>query len=467
MEALIKTRGEHLARQNQNHVLVLVPSFVEVTRRGVEQLGFAPSTSSASRREQQEIVDSARRVVAIDLLRERPDAYGVRAAQLGDREIQKQFATEELEFANRIARAYNHLYYPAANNQIMRKNIGGASIETGAAICQDIFNKLTAEGELLTSTSIKQDILRQLANLFFQTQETVSLERLRQSFSELRSWPILENSSVFTDIVRQGVEKGHWCVYRMADPQSTTPTEIYDQDNPLPLHADWLAADHSLVSVAGAKQRGWIGVTGPQPEELIPIIYEQVKQEGQITISSMQGLLNEQFGEAVEQAGITGITQAVQSGQVLVLRDSLADGAAPTLLAGPDVHIFQPHTTDQLLTPARAAELGLIAKTNKGVTIFGRQQEAQKFHNLMSRLGSFYQRGATSAIDRLELSELDLDGAGNITVSFEGLQPSAMDQVGELLAMLASISKVTAESELRLTINKPQDKDPWWADLNK
>ena len=59
----------------------------------------------------------------------------------------------------------------------------------------------------------------------------MALVKLRENFCCLRHWPLLETPSVFEQVVRAGVTKGTWCLFRMGSDDNTKPDEFYSRDS--------------------------------------------------------------------------------------------------------------------------------------------------------------------------------------------------------------------------------------------
>ncbi|MBC7326279.1 MAG: hypothetical protein H5T99_13370, partial [Moorella sp. (in: Bacteria)] len=70
---------------------------------------------------------------------------------------------------------------------------------------------LINDGELLTGSNTTQEDFLNLSKLFFEQGDTITLEKLRENFSCVRSRPVLESAGVFEQITCSGVQRGLWC----------------------------------------------------------------------------------------------------------------------------------------------------------------------------------------------------------------------------------------------------------------
>lgn len=83
-----------------------------------------------------------------------------------------------------------------------------------------------------------QSGLTNLKDLFFGRSDTIMVQKLRENFARIRTWPILEESSLLEQLVREGVRKGIWCLFRMDPDENTEPAEFYDREKgELPLRS--------------------------------------------------------------------------------------------------------------------------------------------------------------------------------------------------------------------------------------
>ena len=137
----------------------------------------------------------------------------------------------------------------------MRKAIHTAGGESGAAVIAEIHRVLREDGELITAERVRtQEGVNLLGRLFFSLGQTPTCEQLRAGFAIDRRWPMLEARAVFDQIIREGVTRGAWCLFRLADEQHTRPDVIYSRDTEaLPPELDLRTPGWAIVTPCGCQ----------------------------------------------------------------------------------------------------------------------------------------------------------------------------------------------------------------------
>ena len=109
-----------------------------------------------------------------------------------------------------------------------------------------------------------------------------------------------------------------------------------------------------------------------------------------------------------------------------------------------------------LVTRGTQSERGWLEDKFHQLRIDG-NDGARKLFPLLKRIGSMYTRGATSTIDSLDISDLQLPDGGTIRVAVENASPSDIRKLDEFFQVLCEISKVSEETEAELVIENPDD----------
>jgi hypothetical protein len=251
--AMVETKGPGETRVQQNVAFLLVPETVFLDGDTWSEDRVQKEREALNR-----ITDLARTVLALRRLKRKPEDYGIRAEQLARDDFDARMRERELALQTTVTGLYRFICFPSASSgAVVRKEITPAAGEGGAAVLEEIRRLLTSEGELVTSDrATTNEVLIELGKRFFDLGP--GLAKLREDFLCNRRWPVLEQPGLFDQIVREGVTKGHWCLFDMGGPERVTPERFYSRETgEVPFDADLNAAGWSLVTPQGAKQRGW------------------------------------------------------------------------------------------------------------------------------------------------------------------------------------------------------------------
>lgn len=464
VEAIVTTKGVNKPRQQQNLIFLLVPETVIVKVANCQQELF--SSQSKAQDARQRIEGIARQVLAMRILIEKPQSYGVNPHRLEDEDFQKRYREREQALITAVSGLYTSLYYPSTAGHIVRKEIKTAGGEGGLPFIEQIRQVLISDGELLTSQNTTHADLLNLSRLFFERGDTVTLEKLRESFFCVRSWPVLENSGVFEQIIRAGVQKGVWCVFRMGAEDSVKPAEFYHRNSEIPMGINLAGAGYSLVTMQGANQRGW-----PEPRKVDSakvregVVYA-VSQSGVATVKEVSSNLEDKYGEVPTQDFQEAVVALVKNGRLMAFRGTPDQKEKPDLIQGPGAALYTPQPGDVLITPAKAAELGWVT-ANRRTLILSGKEGAEKLLPLLRRLGAIYNRGARSTIDSMDLVDLELPEGGTIRIQLTGVTPGSMKALGELFEVLDGIVTKGEHTEGFLEIVDPDDDCSFIQELKK
>lgn len=460
VEAMVTTRGVNKPREQQNLIFLLVPETATVKGTNEPEGLFQNQVQEARQR----IESIARQVAAMRVLIEKPQSYGVNPRRLEDADFKKRKSEREQALLTDVSRIYTGLYYPSTAGYIVRKEIKTAGGEGGLPFIEQIREMLLKDGKLLTSNNTTQADLLNLSKLFFEHGDTITLEKLRQNFSCVRSWPVLETPGVLEQIVRAGVQKGIWCVFRMGAADSVKPEEFYHRENDIPMGVNLSGAGYSLVTVQGANQRGWTENRKVDPAKVRDGVGYVLGQVGTATVREVADDLAEQYGEIPSQDFQEAVVTLVKNGRLFAYRGTPDQQEKPELIYGPAAALYTPQSDDVLVTPARAAELGWATTSRRGLTLGGKEG-AKKLLPLLRRVGSIYSRGAKSTIDSMDLVDLELLDGGTIRIQLTSVTPGSMKALGELFEVLAGVASQGERTEAFLEILDPADDCPFVQEL--
>jgi hypothetical protein len=165
VEACVTTVGPNRPRTQQNMVFLLVPDTVAVT----EFVGREDTLFSTQQTRTQEMYkklqDLARWVVAMRLLKEKPQDYGINASRLEEQEFDIRHAEREQALLTAVTQAYSSLWFPSASGHMRCTEIKTAGGEGGESTIELIRQELVKAGELVTAEHTGQSDLMSLSQL--------------------------------------------------------------------------------------------------------------------------------------------------------------------------------------------------------------------------------------------------------------------------------------------------------------
>ena len=450
--AMITTKGVNKPREQQNLIFILVPETVAVN--GTDELeGLLQSQAQEVR---QHIDGIARQVKAMRVLADKPQSYGVNPRRLDESDFKKRRAEREQALVTGISSIYTGLYFPSAGGRIVRKEIKTAGGEGGAPFIELIYNILKKDGEILTSQNTTQSDLLNLSKLFFDHGDSAPLEKLRGNFCCARSWPVLEDPGVFDQIIRAGVEKGVWCVFRMGDGDDVKPAEFYHQENVIPMGGDLAGDGYRLITIQGAKQRGWTESGKVEPSKVREDVLYTVARNSAATVRQVAEGLTEKHWEVASVDLDDAVVTLVRENRLYAVRGAQEQKEKPDLIHGAAAALYNPQPGDILVTPAEAAQRGWVAGRRHSYSLAGREG-AEKVLPLLRRLGSIYNKGAGSTIETLDLIDLKLPQGGTLRLQLNNATPASMKLLGELFELLDGVIEKDEHTEVYLDIADPDE----------
>jgi hypothetical protein len=454
-EACVTTAGPNRPRLQQNYVFLLVPDTVHVKGEV-----WSEDRVTQARQVRNRLEEVARDVLARRRLQEHPEHYGITVARLAEKEFGARLAEREQALVTVVTQAYNAVWYPGASGHMVRKDIKTAGGEGGLPVIESLRQLLQAEGELITAErALTQETLLSLGQLFFANSQTPALDDLRRQFACNRRWPVLEHPALLDQIVRAGVARDLWCLFRMDSAESVRPSELFSRDRgDLPLELDLGASGWALVTPQGATQRGWTGPAQVDPDQVARWVVEAVAEDGATYVAAVQQKIATQHGDVPEHAVVQAVEQLRQRDRLMTYSGQPQQQDKPAALTHGTGAILQPvQSEDVIIVPAEASKRGWVSVEERKFSLTGRAG-AQALVPLLARLGSFYARGARSTIDLLDLVDLDLRGGGRLRLTLEHVPPEAMQQLGELFETLATVVQQGNSTEAFLDIADPDEQ---------
>ena len=466
LEEFITTCGPNRPRIEQNLVLVLVPETVVSKAGGGGQASLFGDVTSPAEEARKRLRDLARTVLAMGRLKDRPQNYGISPGRLEGEEFKQRYSERDKALETSVTEAYRKLWYPSSDGRITSKEIRTAGGEGGVPVLEQIRKTLLNEGELVTADHCTRSGLTNLRKLFFHGADTVSVQKLRENFARIRTWPILDEPSLLEQIVREGVRRGMWCLFRMGSDESTRTAEFYDRDRgELPFEID-LTGDYSIVTPEGARKRGWTAHKGPDVARVEDYVRQVAREHQIVTAGEMAESIRNRWGDVPTQTVNKAITRLVQGERLMTYKGIKDQPQKPDLITGTKASFYTVEDGDVIVTPAKAAEKGWIAQKKTGFSLAGRQG-AGILVPMLRKLGSFYERGATTAIDSLDLSEMELVKGGTLRITLMDVPPESMKELGEFFEIVAALVKIGGNTEGYLTVRDRVKGCPLMTELEK
>ncbi len=449
-EAFVTTLGPNRPRIQQNLVFLLVPRTVHV-RGDVWNEDRVRRAQEARRR----LLDLAREVIARRKLREQPENYGIRLAQLTDEIFGSKTKERELALLTTITELYDKVWFPGSTGQVLHKELHAGVGQINGQIRE----VLDREGELVTATRAStQEALMSLGKLFFQTHQTPTLEKLLEQFKVNRRWPVLESTAVFDTVIREGVGRGLWCLFRLDAAQSVQPETFFGREDMLPFDLDLRQPGLSIVTPQGAQQRGWNGAnTEVDPQKIEVWVPEAIAEEPAMYMTNVIEKVIQNHGEVAEHNVLEAVDNLVRNDHLVTYSGTLDQTEKPeSFFHGSSAMLHKVQPDDVVMAPAEAARRGWMTVQARVFELRGKDA-AERLVPLFNRIGSLYSRGAHSQVSVLDIGGLDIDGGSQLRLTLQNVTPVVMKRLGELFEVLGDVVTQGEATQGQLRIEDPDN----------
>ncbi|MCL6517717.1 MAG: hypothetical protein K6T67_12270, partial [Alicyclobacillus sp.] len=465
VEDIITTAGEYKARQYQNHAYLLVPDTVKVVQRESSQPLFDEDKTSEARADLEGL---ARQVLAMQKLAANPMNFGVNPRFVDTPDFKKKRSERHQALQTAVTLAYRRFYYPTDNGVSCRELVRSAGAEKGAPLLQQLREILLEEGKLVAGTSPTREILTGLRDVFFQAGDVILIQTLYDNVRSLRSWPLVESKGFLENIIRAGVEQGFWCAFLEKDGPSDHQVELYHQDNFIPLSVNIWDGQYGLVTVAGAKKRGWWPTeqAADVSEEVLRLLENGAKTLAEVT---EQLVAEHKFTPSdVSDA----IVMLVRDGKLVAYAGSPVQQTRPSVMWH-RAPLYTPSHGHVVITQRDAQgrgwfgrEPGPVPEAPKRLELRG-LDALKRVWPLLKRIESLYQRGAKSTVDQLDLLDLQAPGGAMASFDFSSLAPESLRSMGSTFEHITHAYQIGPDSDLYLLIKDVQTDCPFYQELKK
>ena len=456
-EQFVLTERNGAPRVQQNLVFLLVPDTVKAAVKGASaQSLFGDEQPQKNLRELSAI---AKDVLAMRRLQKSPQDYSISAKHLSDdREdgFLSRLAERENALNTRVTQAYRSLWYPSATGQVVHCEIQSAGGEGGVSVINQIRTALVEDRELITEDQISGSLLGEFKPLFFGKESVCKIDAVRKNFVERRTWPVLSELTLLNRMIREGVQKGIWSVYKLGNPDDPRPVEYYSRETDaggVPINVDLDKSGYGLVTPEGATQRGWTVNTSVPYETVRNWVKATVSElDEPYTIKQLAESVSSKHGD-VSQQDISAVVLDLTRGSEVAVESG---GAKKDVKHGDNALLYKPAATDKVLPTSKAVEKGWVKAPKKFIKLEG-PAAREKVFGLLKRLSSLYSRGATSKIDMLRIDRLPLKAGGQVSVRFDALEPAQIKQMAAIFDAFATLGQPDDDTQIELTILKPQE----------
>lgn len=458
--SMITTKGSNKPRNQQNAVLILVPKTVAVLQRQEAQGNLDLGGIPPEIQERQRVGEIARQVVAMRLLSKKPENYGVSTRRLAESDFKNRMSERELALVTAVSSLYNTLYLSSNSGDLIWRDVRSGGGDGGQPLLEAVREVLLSEGKLLTDKQTGQSHLVELQRLLLPHADgTLSVKTMREKFWDMRHFPLPESNTVLDQVIRIGVEKGIWVLFRTDSTSEPRPSELYDAETNVPLSINLSQGEYHLVTVAGARQRGWSGNQGPGVAEVAGHVYTMVKGKG----AEEYELLVQETGQKWEEN--TGVkiqdvlVDLLRDGKLMAYHGHATQKARPELVYGSGATFFSPSPGTIVISKEEAQARGWLddEPATRSIRLHG-AAGFEAVWPLIRRIGGIYARGGKSTIDLLDIAGLGLPGGGSLRIELEGVTRESLQALDELFEILSKVGVKSPHSELDLEILHPIDE---------
>ena len=439
-------------RERQNLVFLLVPKTVQ---------DMSEAWSDLKKKEVKETMERieglCQTVMAMRILKRNPENYGIKYEKLIQNDFDKRLKERELALSTIVTQSYNSVWFSSASGQILRKEILTGGGEGGAAVIEQIKKTLIDEGELISrSSALTLEILTGLDSYFFEKTETPLVHDIRLNFSCKRNWPILEDIAQLDSVLREGVKRGKWCAFKMAGMESMKPDEFFCNETGMPLDVDLNGDGWTLLKPHGAKKRGW-WPSKIDDNQIEVEVKKVLASKEAVTVEQIVDGVCQEYGDIPSETILRVAEKMIKQGNFGAFSGSQDQDDKPQdlVLGKSQGKSFILKPGQVVVTPAHVAKKGWKTShaPEPGLNLSGKEV-TKKVYSLLDRLGGLYNKGATSTIDFLDLTALEIPGGGRMTITLEDVSPEAMKTMDEFFDILKNTVSLGTETDISLEIKE-------------
>ena len=458
-------------RIRKNLLTLLIPKTVQV--EGLAQVGAEPiplwketDARKDSERDKARAEDLAKQVLAINILADNPQSFGINPAKLQDADFRSRQTSRPQELNTAVAGLYaNFCYYSVEG--IVRRDIKNAGGDSGENVIRLIEKRLLDDNELILLKNEKygSSLLKSLSNDFiFKSINVISCKDLLQNFFNIGTWPILADKRILERILREGVDGGLWAIYRnWTDPTATRPTEIYHSKKPITMDVDLFNSELKVTTIEFAKKNGWLDDDKPSNEKVKEVIKDILQNSGAVSVIGVVEQVQYVIPKAEKEQVCDNIKDLATNGGYAIYKGSENQTTKPDIddtFEGFSVPNHELDDNEVVITRKEQAERGWFESRSNEISIQTEDSDkVQAALKLLGNIGSMYRRGkAKCNVDLFEIYGMKLPGGGTMRITLEDAQAIDFQRLEEMLQDLNTKLKVTNDTGVEITIKEPVDK---------
>lgn len=239
--------------------------------------------------------------------------------------------------------------------------------------------------------------------------------------------------------------------------ESTSPEEFYDSSNTLPLSLVLDDAEYHLISPQNAKKRGWTGESGPDKQTIQEWIQLVLQEYHVRTVKDIRDKVISDHGEIDHDDFSLVITDMLKANQMMAYKGKPEQEERPQFFVRETASLYTPDDDDVILTKAEAAKRGWLSEEQLTFEIKDKREAAKRVLPMLKRIGSLYNKGATSNFDLFDLYNLKLPNGGELRISIEKAPPESVKRLGELFEVLAEVVDDGGKAKAIIRIEEPDE----------
>jgi len=202
----------------------------------------------------------------------------------------------------------------------------------------------------------------------------------------------------------------------------------------------------------------WFADDRRDPEKLKEVILDQMRRHGVRRIGEVAAAVKEDYGE-VPVADFNDVLISIVAHESLLVYEGEPEQTdkPDELITGPTARMHIPSETETLITRALASERNWLGNGGgHGIELSGREAD-DRLRPLLRRLGGFFNRGATSTIDALDMADLRLPEGGTLRIQIADAPPGSMRALGELFEVVDALTAGGEGADFFLRIDHPDE----------
>jgi len=229
------------------------------------------------------------------------------------------------------------------------------------------------------------------------------------------------------------------------------------------MSADILRGGYSLITVTGARKRGWLEKDHVPPEKLQSRMKEVLAASGAATVSDLKEAVKAAYSNVSDEQIVECVREVMKSAGYSCYVGDLNQQERPEKLIdsyGAQFHDIK--DTDIIITQNEKSERGWLEAAASAAFLdnLDAKERADRIYRSLKNISGWYNRGkARQDIAELDLVNLKLPSGATMRIRFEDLTPRDIKKLDELFADILGVAEVTNNTEGYITIQDTSDEE--------